>query len=458
MSMRVLLYSESLKKLMMLTHYPLIHLKRLLYKKAALTFWESRKEQRVAFREPLQCTISEIGSRRKVKGVLKDLSSRGMRILAGGRFHQGRVLRISFFDHVAGRTISIYVLPFALAALRLRLGKNLKKERKSIHVYRCSIHPDLVPPQELREFYQRALSDTYVEKLKVKSSIREPSVNAIRKKGSGILLSLIGNAVEYKVAETAEEKEQAYRLVYEEYLKRGFTEPNSEGMFTYAYQLLPETRTFVGLKKGEVVMTLSSVMDSPLGLPLDRVFNNAVSPLRLKKRRLTEFGMLAVKKGLYGKGVYSLAHLRKMAGLFPLFRLAANYVLRVQKADDIVIAIPPCHRQLYKYLCFETLTGLLYYGKYNTEAMVLRLNLRKVTDSRYMSQAGRTGLMQYFFNAPAFNGETASAHEPSFEELTYLFMEKSDLADRLTRAERDILQTVCPALGAWLNSCEDACR
>ena len=65
--------------------------------------------------------------------------------------------------------------------------------------------------------------------------------------------------VEYKIATTPQEMEEALSLVYREYAKRGLILPAryKAPIRVGVHHLLPEeTRVFIGVKEGEVVIPL----------------------------------------------------------------------------------------------------------------------------------------------------------------------------------------------------------
>src|SRR5438552_1361440 len=67
--------------------------------------------------------------------------------------------------------------------------------------------------------------------------------------------------VAYKVASTRQEREAAFRLVYEAYTGVGLMEPNAYGMRVTPYHLLPTSEVFVAILDGKVICTLSLIGD-----------------------------------------------------------------------------------------------------------------------------------------------------------------------------------------------------
>ena len=58
--------------------------------------------------------------------------------------------------------------------------------------------------------------------------------------------------VEYKIANSREERAAAFRLVYDAYLKGGLGEPNPHQMRVTPYHLLPGTEVFIAVLEGKV--------------------------------------------------------------------------------------------------------------------------------------------------------------------------------------------------------------
>jgi hypothetical protein len=417
--------------LKMISLSPLTFFKRVFKKKVIflLRFFDKRVSKRVRFQRPIRCQIYNLITGRFYYGWVEDISNGGLRVLSPASGLHGVTLKLSFYDPAVKRGMSIYVIPIAANVRRTFNNPRFQ----SLQEYRCPAHPDIRVPEQFQTFYQRVLSDSYVKDLNQKHM--PVSVIAVGKK-----------SVTLKVAQDKEEKEAAYRLVYKEYTKRGFADPNPHNMFTYRYQLLPETTTIVGVNEvQDVVMTISTIKDAAFGLPSDHMFKDVLDPLRRQGRTLIEFGMLSTQKSLFGKRTYSLKNYQKLSSLFFMFRMAVQHSLEVSKATDVIIAIPPKYQALYKYLGFEPLTELRYYDKYNTQALVMKLDLTKIFEPKYL----RLCIMKFFFGH-----KVKEALEPSRlltpAEANYLFVEKSDLIQRLSGEELDILYKHYPEMRFWL--------
>src|SRR6516162_3014723 len=112
---------------------------------------------------------------------------------------------------------------------------------------------------------------------------------------------------------TLQDVESAYRLIYKEYLARGYCAENPSQMHYNFYCILPESRTFVVEKSGVIVGTLSAFVDSPSGLPLESLYPAEVAKFRVKGRRLAEVGLLALDSDVFSRRSFSLTDVSKMS-------------------------------------------------------------------------------------------------------------------------------------------------
>ncbi len=97
----------------------------------------------------------------------------------------------------------------------------------------------------------------------------------------------------FKIADTVEELESAYRLVHDVYVKEGYMDPHPSKMRITKYNLLSKSTTFVGKHDGRVVLTMSLIPDSEHGLPMDSLFKSELDQMRNRGRYIAEVGNLA---------------------------------------------------------------------------------------------------------------------------------------------------------------------
>lgn len=184
------------------------------------------------------------------------------------------------------------------------------------------------------------------------------------------MTSAANDAIEYRVAETREDLEGAARLVYRNYLQKGFCKPNLHQMHFHRFDTLPETRVIVAVQNSRVIATLTLVFDSELGLPSDALYGAELARLRANGRRLAEITKLSIDRALREKQV---------AVLHQLSRLAYMLTAQARGMNEFCILVEPHHERFYRRIClFERLgeekedpsAG-------NASSMLLRLNLEE---------------------------------------------------------------------------------
>jgi hypothetical protein len=174
------------------------------------------------------------------------------------------------------------------------------------------------------------------------------------------------------------ELKSAYQLTYSEYLKRGYCDSNPSKMHYNYFALLPDSRTFV-LKKDDMIMgTVSLIVDSRCGLPMETLFPHEIDRLRLPDRRIAEVSLLALDLSALGHKTFSLTDFEKMTCLFKLFKTLFDYARLETSVTDLVMCMHPKHQTLYKYLTFETIGEVKTYpGACNKPALPMRMNILK---------------------------------------------------------------------------------
>lgn len=250
----------------------------------------------------------------------------------------------------------------------------------------------------------------------------------------------------YRVARTKEELIQAFSLVYKEYTKRGFI-PNyyKSKMRLSLYNALPSTTTFVAKKGRKVVATVTLIPDSPLGIPMDKIYKEEVDTLRRKGRRVAEVSQLSIDSMLFPRGWFSMFNFTKLIFVFRLFKLVLDYSLYIDRLDELCIAVNPKHQYLYKFLYFEELAGgeVKYYGSVNKAPAIakhLSLNLAE-TKARQ-----RKGLYNIFFGQPTDQRLFKNKFKFSLSDLDYFFVQKSDIFEKAAPAQIKYIKSCYPGM------------
>ncbi len=179
------------------------------------------------------------------------------------------------------------------------------------------------------------------------------------------------------LAASAEDRKTCWRLVYEEYLAKGYTKPNAERLRYSAHDALPDTFTFL-VKEGETPAgTVSIYPDSPLGLPGEEIYGDEIETLRRAGRTLVEIGRLTIAP--------AFANDRKI--LMEMVEVPGMVARSVMKADDMVITVNPNHCSFYERMMrFETVGPAKVFGSVcGAEAVLLRMDL--ALQARMIEQA-----------------------------------------------------------------------
>lgn len=248
----------------------------------------------------------------------------------------------------------------------------------------------------------------------------------------------------YTIVRKKQELEEAFSLVYREYEKRGYIPKHYKSKLRLSlYNAIPSTATFIGKQQGKVVATVTLVVDSPLGLPMDKIYKKELDNLRRQGRRVAEVSQLSIDETLFPKNFFSMFNFSKLSFIFKLFKLVLDYSLSVAKLNDLCIAINPKHQYLYKFLEFEPLGGLRYYGSVNrAPAIAKRLNL----DLAEKKARRRNGLYKIFFGGKTDPATFKEKFILSPDDIEYFFVKKSNVLETATPEQLNIIKKYYPSL------------
>lgn len=271
----------------------------------------------------------------------------------------GQVLALAGRDEIARRDI-------AFEAQVVQVQANGPGEVASVRCSPCATQVSRQWPRDVKQLCQRLRVDQAVAEAGRVAGF-QPVCPATDKRAA-VQVSLTQ-------AKSVDEREAAYRLVYDAYFSKGLAEPAENRLYTNSFLLNPQTVTFVGKVVQDVAMTLTSIPDSDQGLPMDAVFADCLEPLRKQGRRLVEFGMLAVGTEHFGAMNYSIHDPDRMLCVYSLFRIALQHAKFSRDCTDVVFAVPPKHQALYRFMGVGAISEVRYYSKYNTPAVAIRIDL-----------------------------------------------------------------------------------
>ena len=141
-----------------------------------------------------------------------------------------------------------------------------------------------------------------------------------------------------KVATTFYEMMEGWRLVYKQYLKSALIDANPFSIFTYPEYISQNSAVILGKSGKNSVCSVSAVLDSKDGLPLDAYFHTELNALRNQNKKLIEIGLLA--------------NVSERAGPFYIIELLSS-IARFgvySNFHDYVIGVHPRRASFYKNL------------------------------------------------------------------------------------------------------------
>jgi hypothetical protein len=168
---------------------------------------------------------------------------------------------------------------------------------------------------------------------------------------------------EFRPIRTLDEYEAASRLVHMEYNRREATVPHKGKLWLSLAQITNQATTFITVyKKTKILNTITLVMDSKLGIPLDHVYQKELDRFRDMGRQLVEVTMLAQDHKLLSSNRMDLPQSGRVLLLLHLFKTVLEYLRTQTEADTVVTCLCQRHERIYKSLFFRPLAGLRYYS------------------------------------------------------------------------------------------------
>lgn len=173
----------------------------------------------------------------------------------------------------------------------------------------------------------------------------------------------------------------AFRLVHDRYVALGYMRPHPSGRRIGLHHSLPTTKVFVCKSGGDVIGTVSLILDSLLELPCDELYRHELAPLRAAGRRLAEVSALAVDERWRSADLEVLMR---------LVHLVVVYARRIAQVDDLCITVNPRHARFYELLRFRRFGAIKAHpAVLDAPAVPLMLDLRRSLDDAAATGAPR---------------------------------------------------------------------
>jgi hypothetical protein len=237
---------------------------------------------------------------------------------------------------------------------------------------------------------------------------------------------------EVTLAEGEDDTFAAARSVHDSYVERGIMSPHPSGLRVTPHVVLPTTRIFVAKLAGRVIGTISLVIDSPMGLPMDAVYGDELGSLRTPPTRIAEVGALAIAR----------EH-RRTGLVFLLNRIMFECAARLG-IDRLVIAVHPDAEDLYAAtMLFERFAGERCYPGLNRSARAVALTLDLTTAEQQLARAfgglgpcnANTHHLYFVRPCPQIDLPTCLTDRSAREQ-------RLDACAALVRARRDVFRSL----------------
>lgn len=193
------------------------------------------------------------------------------------------------------------------------------------------------------------MENTY-EKTATNYNSNESGVSkAIRHSKTAILAkeSYQANTSEFtiKIANSMEEREGVFRLAYQTYLDKGYTEENANKILIQNYDFNPETVILIVKdKENKIAGSVTLVFKKNQTLPCETIFSDEVNSLELTDKKLVEISRLVIDSNYRNSKEIILL----------LFNYLSIYSLHNKSYTHLVIQVNPRHESYYeKLLCFK---------------------------------------------------------------------------------------------------------
>lgn len=185
------------------------------------------------------------------------------------------------------------------------------------------------------------------------------------------------NRFQVRLARTAAEYQDAFRLVHVGYVFQGIEPLKEVDLRITEQHVLTEAIVLVAYEGSQLVGTISVTKDSAAGLPMDKDYPAELAALRSDDTRISEIGSLAVVRRCWH------------SSLMPLLGMAAARVaLRVHEATHAVIGVHPKALAFYRAIWgFQELGPPR--GHAELEAPVVGLWVDRQTIRNHMTRSHR---------------------------------------------------------------------
>lgn len=245
--------------------------------------------------------------------------------------------------------------------------------------------------------------------------------------------------VQFRAAETRDEIEHCYALVYREWEKLGYL---SGGELRYSlFNALPQTTTFVGTNaQGKIFMTATVIPDSVLGMPIDATFKDKLVPYRESGRKIAEVSMLA-----FDSSTEQATTAQRLFLLLQMFSTLFSYA-RNENIEMLCAKVHTRHAASYEPLLFKD------FGEVRDNPNVANmpvsgkiLDITAVTQYCAQPQQANTFPCDAFFTTTT-NPQSNTKYRFTSADLAYFFIQKQPIFKTLSTEQVAFLAEMYPEI------------
>ncbi len=245
-----------------------------------------------------------------------------------------------------------------------------------------------------------------------------------------------------RVARSTLDYRCAFSLVKRSYDDRGYTTHHINGFRMLPQHTLPESTVLVAVDGRQVVGTLTVILDSPAGLPIEEAYPDAIQALRRRGARLVEYSSLAVDPAHRRQGVARL-----------MFLMANHLAFSRFDCTHCTIGVIPQAAPLYRALFdFHALGAPFRHDELGCSGIGLCQDLRKVRQfvRRHYHRRTRAGLTVFdLWASPPACIEVPPAMDPA--EWVRWKMPRPVFEDLFIR-ETNMLESMAPQVLDYLRA------
>ncbi|MDC0358037.1 hypothetical protein OAO01_04405, partial [Oligoflexia bacterium] len=248
---------------------------------------------------------------------------------------------------------------------------------------------------------------------------------------------------EVRPAHSFSELRQSFRLVYDQYLKSGYTEPTPSRLRLHLRDLLPGSMAFVGVCENKVVATATGVRNGKINLPAMGAFKEELRALQSKQRRIVESTKFACSASSAGIKQNQRSDSAITCQLIKWFFgwCQGNLV------DDWLMVVNPTHCTYYeKNFGFERVSEQKNCSHVSDHpGILLKLDVSGILSGA--KQVGKRAQRLFLRDSIPFCSYTCY-HTPTDEEIAALVLEAPELLSDCEQTEIDALLDAHPALAS----------